>query len=182
MSNHKKSSLTFVALILLWAIYILVIPGCATQNKAEKFYKKHPIELAKICSEKYPARDSLIKGDSVIVYDTLWGFETMVDTLTIEPKVITKTIEKTVPKLVTKVVTLHDTIIRENTAKTAVLNSKIVKLELDKNELIVKLKAANDATAKAKSERNKLFWLLVAMTIFAFRKQIISLITKINLK
>lgn len=179
MSKPEQSKLTFVALIILWAIYLLIIPGCATQRKAEKFYKKHPVELAKVCAEKYPVKDSIIKGDSVVIYDTLWGLETRVDTLTVEPQVITKTIEKTVPKLVTKVVTVHDTIVRENTAKTAVLSSQIAKLELDKKELTVKLQLANDATKHATSQKNKYLWLLIAMTIFAFRKQIIAVLSKL---
>ena len=165
--------------LVVVVLTLCVLNSCTTQRKAEKFYKKHPVELAKVCAEKYPVKDSIIKGDSVIVYDTLWGLETIIDTLKAEPIVITKTVEKQVPKLVTKVVTLHDTIVRENTAKVYVLNSQIAKLELDKKELTVNLQLANEATKHATSQKNKYLWLLIAMTIFAFRKQIIALLSKL---
>ena len=178
MSKPEQSKLTFVALIILWAIYLLVIPGCATQKKAEKFYKKHPVELAKVCAEKYPVKDSIIKGDSVVVYDTLWGLETRVDTLTAEPVLVTKTVEKVVPKLVTKVVTLHDTIVRENTAKTAVLNSQIAKLELDKKELTVKLQLAEES----RDEWRKRFFILLGIVILYAGLKIYSKFGKLPIK
>lgn len=164
---------------LLLALTLCVLNSCTTQRKAEKFYKKHPVELAKACAEKYPVRDTIIKGDTVTTYDTLWGLETHVDTLISEPVVMTKIVEKSVPKLVTKVVAVRDTVVRENTAKTAVLNSQIAKLELDKKELTVKLQLANEATKRATSQKNKYLWLLIAMTLFAFRKQIIALLSKL---
>lgn len=166
MVQQQQSRLTFAALIILWAIYLLVVPGCATQRKAEKYYKKHPVELAKVCAEKYPVKDSIIKGDSVTVYDTLWGLETRVDTVTITPDVVTKIVEKTVPKLITKVVTVHDTIIRENTAKTAVLNSQIAKLELDKKGVEVKLSAAIERGDNFKSKYHKtISWLILCIIL-----------------
>ena len=180
MSKPVQNKLTFALVVILWAIYLLIVPGCATQRKAEKFYKKHPVELAKVCSEKFPIKDTVIKGDSIILYDTLWGLETRVDTLTVEPQVIVKTIEKTVPKLVTKTITLHDTIYRENTAKTFVLNSQIAKLQLDTAKLNSKLQLANDSTDKAKSQRNTAYWFLLLLLLLLFRKPIWRAITKLR--
>lgn len=33
MVQQQQSKLTFAALIILWAIYLLVVPGCVTVNK-----------------------------------------------------------------------------------------------------------------------------------------------------
>jgi hypothetical protein len=171
MIKPEQSKLTFAALIILWAIYLLVVPGCATQKKAEKYYKKHPVELAKVCAEKYPVKDSIIKGDSVTVYDTLWGLETRVDTVTITPNVVTKIVEKTVPKLITKLVTVHDTIVRENTAKTAVLNSQIAKSARDIRILTEKTHELSQERDTFKHERDKarlinwILYVVIGLTI-----------------
>ena len=83
---------------------LIILTGCATQKKADKFYAKHPELLALKCATTYPVKDSIIKGDSVILFDTLW--ETSTDTLISEPQVIIET--KIVPKTVTKWVTIRD--------------------------------------------------------------------------
>lgn len=133
----------------------ILFAGCATQRKAEKFYKKHPVELAKKCATEFPVRDSLIKGDTIINYDTLWGLEYRTDTLISEPQIITETKTVTVPKLVTKYVTVRDTIVRENTAKVSVLNSQIAKLyeyNRQQTELAAKYLQERD---EYKAQRNK---------------------------
>ena len=140
---------------LLIITLTILFAGCATQRKAEKFYKKHPVELAKKCATEFPVRDSLIKGDTIINYDTLWGLEYRVDTLISEPQVITETKTVTVPKLVTKYLTIRDTIVRENTAKVAVLNNsnrKLAEINADLSQKLVRISAERDTF---KHERNK---------------------------
>lgn len=145
---------------------MILLGGCATQKKAEKYYKKHPVELAKECSEKFPVRDSLIAGDSIFVYDTLWGIETYTDTLISEPQVITEVKTVTVPKVITKTVTIRDTVIRENTAKTYYLNSKIANLSTDKAKLQVKLSDAIERIDKIRSKyNNTLSWLILCIVL-----------------
>lgn len=140
---------------LVIVILSILFAGCASQRKAEKFYKKHPVELAKKCATEFPVRDSLIKGDTIINYDTLWGLEYRTDTLISEPQIITETKTVTVPKLVTKYVTVRDTIVRENTAKVSVLNSQIAKLfDLNRN-LSEKNTELTQQRDEYKSQRNK---------------------------
>lgn len=146
-------------LIFYFLLFLTVsVIGCATQRKAEKFYDKHPEKLAEKCATEFPVKDSIIKGDSVILFDTLW--ETFTDTLISEPQVIIET--KLVPKTVTKWVTIRDTIIRENTARVAVLGSQIAKLnEANRNlvelnaDLSQKLVRISDERDTFKHERNK---------------------------
>ena len=151
---------------------LIILTGCATQKKADKFYAKHPELLALKCATTYPVKDSIIKGDSVVLFDTLW--ETFTDTLISEPQVITEI--KTVPKIVTKWVTIRDTIVRENTARVAVLGSQIAKLnEANRNlvelngDLSQKLVRISDERDTFKHERNKwrlrFFLLLFGVTI-----------------
>ena len=144
--------------------------GCATQRKAEKFYDKHPEKLAEKCATEFPVKDSIIKGDSVVLFDTLW--ETFTDTLISEPQVVTEI--KTVPKIVTKTVVVRDTIIRENTAKVAVLSSQIAKLNEANRVLSEKTHELSQERDTFKHEMNKwrlrFFLLLFGVTILYWFK------------
>lgn len=156
----------FFYFLLFLTVSTMVI-GCATQKKAEKFYDKHPEKLADKCATEFPVKDSIIKGDSVVLFDTLW--ETFTDTLISEPQVVTEI--KTVPKIVTKWVTIRDTIIRENTARVAVLGSQIAKLNEANRKLVEsnadlsqKLVRISDERDTFKHERNNarlLNWILI---------------------
>ena len=101
----------------------MILSGCVSPKKAVDVLsrpKNEPV-AAEFCAAKYPVKDSIIKGDSIVHFDTLW--ETYTDTLISEPQVIIET--KLVPKTVLKTVTVRDTIIRENTAKISVLGRQI---------------------------------------------------------
>ena len=107
-------------------LFLLLLTSCVTPKKAVDVLSRPKNEsvLAELCSTRFPVKDSIIKGDSVVRFDTLW--ETYTDTLISEPQVIIET--RIVPKTVTKTVVVRDTIIRENTAKISVLGSQIAKL------------------------------------------------------
>jgi len=152
--------------------FTILFAGCFTPKKAVDVLsrpKNEPV-LAELCSTRFPVSDSLIKGDTVVNYDTLWGIEYRTDTLISEPQVITETKTVTVPKLVTKYITIRDTIVRENTAKVAVLNyanRELSELNAKTSQKLVQVSAERDTF---KHERNKwklrfflLFWLWVAL-------------------
>ncbi len=162
----------WVVIILALTMMALGLFGCATQKKAEKYYKKHPVELAKECSEKFPVRDSLIAGDSVFVYDTLWGIETYTDTLISEPQVITEVKTVTVPKVITKTVTVRDTLVRENTAKVYVLNNENAKLTKEKEKLSESLTEMTDARDYWRTRFFILLGLVVLYTLIKFRSKL----------
>lgn len=137
--------------------FTILFAGCFTPKKAVDVLsrpKNEPV-LAELCSTRFPISDSLIKGDTVVNYDTLWGIEYRTDTLISEPQVITETKTVTVPKLVTKYLTIRDTIVRENTAKVAVLNNsnrKLAEINADLSQKLVRISAERDTF---KHERNK---------------------------
>lgn len=133
----------------------VLFAGCFTPKKAADILsrpKNEPV-LAGLCSTRFPVKDSIIKGDSVIRFDTLW--ETYTDTIRTDPQVIIYTDTVRVPKFVTKTITVRDTIVRENTAKISVLNSQIAKLEANnrqQTELAAKYLQERDGY---RSERDK---------------------------
>jgi len=86
----KIDLFSWIVIIAALVMMALGLFGCATQKKAEKYYKKHPVELAKECAEKFPVTEKYLPGDTVTNYDTLWGIETITDTLISEPQVITE--------------------------------------------------------------------------------------------
>lgn len=140
-------------------LLVLLLTGCATQKKADKFYKKHHDKLAELCADKFPVVEKFLPGDTVTNYDTLWGLEIHTDTLVSEPQVIVQTKTVNVPKIVTKTVTIHDTIIKENTAK-------IVNLQYDLVSSEVKLKAAIQRGDDYKSKyQNVISWLILCIVL-----------------
>lgn len=172
MNSPKIDPFGWVLIFVLLVFMAVGLFGCATQKKAEKYYKKHPVELAKECADKFPVRDTVLKGDSVFVYDTLWGLETHIDTLISEPQVIVQTKTVTVPKVVTKTITIRDTVIRENTAKIFVRDSQIAKLELDKKGIEVKLSLAEESRDKWRKRFFILLGICVIYTVFRFRSKL----------
>lgn len=143
--------------LLYFGVTLLILSGCVSPKKAVDVLSrpKNEPQLALLCATKFPVSDSLIKGDTVVNYDTLWGLEYRVDTLISEPQVITETKTVTVPKLVTKYVTVRDTIVRENTAKVAALNyanRELSELNAKTSQKLVQVSAERDTF---KHERNK---------------------------
>ena len=155
--------------LLYFGVTLLILLGCMTPKKAVDVLsrpKNEPV-LAELCAYRYPVRDSIIKGDSVIRFDTLW--ETYTDTLISEPQVIIET--KIVPKSVTKWVTIRDTIVRENTAKVSVLNSQIAELSQSNRILSEKVVEISQERDGYRSERNKarlinwILYVVIGLTI-----------------
>lgn len=155
--------ITSIVLLLFW---VLILASCNPSRKLHKALDeiaKHPIESAKYCADKYPPKDTLIKGDSVIVYDTLWGVYT--DTSYVERiDTINNVVTKIVPKIITKTVTIIDTVYRENTARVEQFKLQYDKCESKYQELFLKYEKAVEQGFEYKKQRNKMrlwFWILV---------------------
>ena len=111
-----------------YLILLILFCSCMTEKKAVKklalINAKHPIVVAKACSEKFPNKES-IEVRETITHDTLYSIDTFYkytiingDTIRIAvPYPVQKTIIKTIQK---------DSIVRvENTAKVFVLEKQL---------------------------------------------------------
>lgn len=140
---------------LVIVILSILFAGCITPKKAVDVLsrpKNEPV-LSELCSTRFPIKETYIKGDSVVKYDTLWGLVT--DTIVPDPQVLVYRDTVKVPKLVTKTVTIRDTVVKENTAKVSFLNSQIAKLfDLNRN-LSEKNTELTQQRDEYKSQRNK---------------------------
>lgn len=154
----KLSPRTIAYLIAATVVLLVVFASCMTPKKAADVLsrpKNEPV-LAELCSTRFPVKDSIIQGDSVVRYDTLWGAVT--DTVTGDPQVLIYTDTVRVPKLITKTITIRDTVIRENTAKSAVLNNQIANLQAVNMKLSETISTLTDERDGYKKQRDK--WLM----------------------
>lgn len=154
--------------LLIWCAIILTIIAFNACNPQKKLHKaidelnKHPIESAKYCADKYPIKDSIVKGDTITVTDTLWGIVT--DTVT-DVYNDTVFVTKFQDRVINKTRTIRDTIYRENTARIKELEQRYLNCEGKYQALFLKHEQAVKQAAEYKKERNKwqlYFWLLVA--------------------
>lgn len=166
---------------------LMLLLGCNPSKKAQRELEKakavlsgNIVEAARFCRDKFPDKTEYVKGDSVIVFDTLYVGEVVFDTLETKDTVI---ITKNLPgKVITKTVRVTDTIKIEDRAKliaaNADLNDKIGEVAVLKNE-VSELKK-NVAEWKEKAKKRWWLWVvIVALIGWNFRKQIFKLIKPI---
>jgi hypothetical protein len=145
--------------IFLFVSFFMI--GCMTTEKATSFLKKKD-KLDDVCAENFPVKDSLIKGDTVTVVDTIVNtdtletFETFRDTvhhtITLPAKVITKT----------RVVT--DTVIRQDNAKINALEDNVRDRDKTIGERDNKITVLGEKLSDMTGKRNKWriwFWVLL---------------------
>lgn len=113
--------------MIKYLIILVLLTGCYTRPVAVRQHAKaattYPDIAADYCARVYPSKDSLIKGDTVTVTDTIYeGGTSYIDTVKVLDTVrITKTI--TLPaKIITRTVNIHDTVIKVNTADLDLCN------------------------------------------------------------
>jgi ATP-dependent Lon protease len=183
---------------LIAIIYSLT--SCQTERKATRFMAEHPNVLAKICDEKFPvipSVDTLVTIDSMLLAQYEREFSNLyylIDSLISNDSVRTviKTQIKTVKEPVYKTKTI--TVTKENTRKLQLCNAEkdALREQMEENERDYQLniqgfeheldeadkqiQELTDKVNRTRKQRNKFMWLLVAMTIFAFRRQILKLI------
>ena len=140
-------------------ILIILLAGCYTRQKAQKQHGRvaatYPEIPADYCARMYPAKDSLIKGDSIFVSDTIFtgGNVSFDTTIIMDTKYITKTIQLPGTKIIERIYKT-DTIVKVNTAA----------LDLCSIERRDAIFLAKDKTAEADKWRKiakKRFWMLL---------------------
>lgn len=152
----------FVMMVIMTTMLVIgCLTSCNPQKKIQKAERvlKDANALAKICADEFPIKETFVKGDSVVIFDTLYVGENVFDTL-YETKndTVTKFVVKTLPaKIITKTVRVTDTIIKENTARVADLTNVIKTKDIQ----IAVLEADRD-NWKAKA-RQRFWWLLIAI-------------------
>ena len=182
-----------ISLIAIYFAIIYSLTSCQTERKAARFMAEHPNVLARICDEKFPvipSVDTLVTVDSMLLAQYEREFSNLyylIDSLISNDsiKTVIQTQIKTVKEPVYKTKTI--TVTKENTARLAACKAQMEENERDYELNIQGFKIALDESEKEKQElkdkvnrtrkqRNKFMWLLIAMTIFAFRRQIVKLI------
>ena len=182
-----------ISLIAAYFAIVLSLISCQTERKAAKFYAKNPTALAKICDEKFPvipSVDTFVTIDSMLLaqYEREFGnLYYLIDSLISNDsiKTVIQTQIKTVSKPVYKTKTI--TVTKENTARLAACKEQMEENERDYelniqgfehelDEADKQIQELKDKVNRTRRQRNKYMWLLIGMTIFAFRRQIVKLI------
>ena len=176
--------LSFALIMMITGLFGACNPAKKAQReleKAKKVLDGNHGEAAKFCAEKFPPKIEYIKGDSVVVLDTLYvGGEVVFDTVETKDTVF---ITKTLPaKVITKTIRVVDTIRDSNPAAliaaNVMLNEKIGEIAVLKNEKAELIKDVAHWRKKAKDR----WWLWVALgasLAWNFRKTIFKLIKPI---
>lgn len=160
-------ALIFWLCVILLLLTVANLVGCYSASKAKAQFSRAVIHspeiLAQACIDKYPAKDSLIKGDTVqiISTDTLWGLgETRVDTIfqAGKPYEVTRTI--IVPgKTIIETRLRVDTVEKESVRLLAALDLANINLTRSLALSDEKTKEAD----KWKRIAKKRFWVILGM-------------------
>lgn len=147
------------------SVAMLLLSGCYNQKKATiqhgKAVATFPVIGADYCARVYPSKDSLIKGDSVVIRDTVQGVGTIkIDTVFKEgkPVEILKVITlpgQTIRELITRV----DTVEKESTRLLAALDLARINLGKSMDALAVQNLRADKYQKQAKVR----LWILIAI-------------------
>ena len=128
--------------------------------------------LAKICADEFPVKEVFIKGDSVLLFDTLYVGENIFDTVyKTFNDTVTRVVTKTLPaKIITKTIRITDTIVKENTARIEAMQIEINNLKADNQFKQLKI----DDLKQSRNKFRLWFWILVgamgAYTILKIKK------------
>ena len=154
----------------------ILLAGCYNERKAQKQFVKavgnYPKIASDYCGSQYPCVDSIVKGDSVVHWDSLWVqgdtvyLPTTYDLSDWQDKVIghdTLIWYKVCPpsKIITKTITITDTI--KQTDKAALKSC-----EIDRSSLISQLNKKTielDSFKKKAKTRGWVMWGLVVFII-----------------
>lgn len=176
--------LSFALIMMITGMFGACNPAKKAQReleKAKKVLDGNYGEAAKFCADKFPPKIEYIKGDSVLVLDTLYvGGDVVFDTVKTKDTVF---ITKTLPaKVITKSVRIVDTIRDSNPAALIAanvrLNEKIGELAVCNAKADELKKNMEDWKKKAKT-RNWLWLLVLVLVGWNFRKTIFKIIKPI---
>jgi hypothetical protein len=171
-----------------YIFFLFFLASCANPNKLHKMMDKLPEATADECAYRFPIKETI---ETITITDTalLQQYETefnymamLIDSLlsancdTVHIDKIKEVITKIPCKPITKVIIKT----QENTAKQQVIIDNCAKATKELNDKLDKqTQISKKLTAKlnkAKWQRNWLFWLVIALLFWTFRKVIAILI------
>jgi hypothetical protein len=160
--NYYISRLTAIVLIVIVVLMLVaLLSGCYSQRKAKSQFAKaataYPEIPADYCARIYPSKDSLIKGDTVATFDTIYtGGETVFDTVRVGDTIrIIKTVQLPGTKIIERYF-VHDTLQVVNTAE----------IDLCRIEMHKAINLATDYKKKYEKWEaiaKKRFWIIAGM-------------------
>ena len=161
---------------------LVLLSGCYGLKKATVQHGKavatYPELGADYCARIYPSKDSIIKGDSIITFDTLWqDGEIHFDTIYSRLRDTVFITQFTPGKTVFQTIWAVDTIFQTNTAALDLCS-------IERGKAITLLEAKTAESDKWKKIAKKRFWIILAMgagialgIFVAFRKKLIKQVT-----
>jgi len=151
--NVNPKAILVIITIALFALLLVIMPGCYNLKKANAQHGKavttFPAIGADYCARVYPAKDSLIIGDSVVSYDTIYtGGQMFFDTVQVKDTVrITTTIQLPAKTIIQKIRQI-DTIVKINHAALDLCS-------IERRSAITQLEKKTAEYDDMKSKRNK---------------------------
>ena len=180
MSKETKVILAAYLIIIVAALALL--SSCNPVKRVllnDEYYK---IVTDKFVSEGGCVNDTIFNSDTTVVFDTLYSLDFKTDTFNIfNEKVVVQTKYKTIEK---KVI-IRDTAVVTDHTRIKLLNDKLVESHKETVRLTQQIKDEQLNYKEQRQRTNKwrfYFWaLIVAASIYVFRKPIFRLITKIKI-
>ncbi len=183
-------------------IISLFAVSCNPANKLHKMMDKLPEASAKECAQRFPIIETI---DTIEVYDTalLKAYEMefnylyyYIDSLlgkqipdSTKKEIVNVIQEKKVPVVKYKYITktqegsANVQVIRDSCQKLSTLFHKKQNILYKKIELLNKqISSEKEKCYKLKKQRNNLLWILIALLLIIFRKQILFLVRRLIFK
>lgn len=170
---------------IFFFLFAFTTIGCSEQrkiNKAKDVLSKNPVELARLCNDKFPIQEKVTYLPGRIVFDTLYLDNQIVDSVDCPPSDTTTRIEIRIK--------YKDRLIKESKVDTLVKEIPDlykVMIESNRADSLQKIAAAQADTiytqeGKLAKKNESIFWLVVlclAMLAWISRKLWIPAIAKI---
>lgn len=142
-----------------YIIILLLLASCNPLKKAVKTFDDNPAAAALYCATNFPAKDSLIPGDTIVKTDTLTEgvfIEVPCDTVKIR-------VECPPTRTITKTVHVTDTIVRVDHAKEVSLQATVSQRDNTIGEQAKTINRKQTDLDDMKGKRN--WWRIVALIL-----------------
>jgi hypothetical protein len=140
-----------------------LVVSCYSTKKAEKQFGRaaatYPTIPAAYCAATYPTKTVFVKGDTIVISDTIQKDGTIVEDTLITFDTVRITITKILPaQVITKTIHVTDTIIQENTAKLSLC-------ELERGKALDLLSVANKKADTFESKAKVRLWVIISFLL-----------------